>query len=255
MSAKKRIETMMIELDCLLDTRFGTISKMGEDHLERIFTPAYLERDEDRFEGIDPQQFKEMYNARDEETLQRSVITAFVPRLKNLTQFLSESAIARPEYNGIKVAVNVYPYRLSESVLGEIRQCVSAWCGGFVPVELINIAPENLSPRFVKETFGVMMMYDYGQWFGKNKQAFNETLCLETHLIAPALYFNEKPDEKTLKDMIRNGFHPFQGAQMYGSQLIGLELVDVKYFSVVAPPHFYKSNASSTQSTTKTATA
>lgn len=242
----------MIELDALLDTRFGTIRKMGADHADRLFSPEYFQREEDKFAGIDPEQFKQLYNSRDEETLKHSAVTAFVPHLRNLTRFMSEIAVARPEYDGIKIAVNVYPYRLSESVLSEIRQCVSAWCGGFVPVELINISPENLSPAFVQMNYAVMVMYDYGLWMSKHRKAFDHTRLTEVHLIAPALYFNGKPDDKSLNEMIREGVHPFQAAMMFGGELFGLELIDVKYFSVVAPPQFYKPEDNASRSKTFT---
>jgi hypothetical protein len=109
MSTSALIETVYFELDCLLDTRFGTIRKMGEEHADRLYAPEYFSREEDKFEGIDPTLFKKMYDERDEETLQCSSITAFVPRLKDLTQFLSVNAVARPDYSGIKIAVNVFP--------------------------------------------------------------------------------------------------------------------------------------------------
>lgn len=240
----------MIELDCLLDTRLGTISEMGDDLASQVFTPEYITREEDKWPGVDSEQFKQMYATRGEGTLARSAITAFVPHLRNLTRFMSEIAVARPEYDGIKIAVNVYPYRLGELVLSEIRESVSAWCGGLVPVELINISPEALSPEVVNEKFSVMVMYDYGHWMHKHKEAFNRTRCTQVHLIAPALYFNEKPDENSLQEMVREGAHPFQAAMMIGGQVIGLELVDIRYFSVVAPPHFEASIKA--RSTTKT---
>jgi hypothetical protein len=254
MSTSAIIETVMFELDCLLDTRFGTIRKMDAALADKLYAPEYIRRDEDKFEGVDPVVYRKMYDERDEETLKCSTITAFVPRLKDLTQFLSVNAVARPEYSGIKIAVNVYPYRLSESVLQDIRQCVSAWCGGFVPVELINIPPEHLSPRFVKEKFATMVMYDYGKWMGKHRTAFGGANCTEVQLIAPALYFNEKPDDKALNELVREAAHPFQAAMMLGGQVIGLDLIDIKYFSVVVPPHF-ETQAAPTQSTTNTATA
>jgi hypothetical protein len=37
---------------------------------------------------------------------------------------------------------------------------------------------------------------------------------------------------------------------MFGGQVIGLELVDIRYFSVVAPPHF--EHSIKTRSTTQT---
>lgn len=252
MSTSAIIETVYFELDALLDTRLGTISKMDPALAYEVYSPAYLARDEDKFAGVDPVQFKQMYDARDEETLARSTITAIVPHLQNLTQFLSENAIARPEYDGIKIAVNVYPYRLSESVLQGIRQCVSAWCGGFVPVELIDIAPERLSPAFVKQMFATMVMYDYGTWMGKHKSSLTAGACTEVQLIAPAIYFNEKPDDKALDELVREAAHPFQATMMVAGQFIGLDLVDVKLFSVVAPPHFEQAVS---PSTTNTATA
>ncbi len=262
MPAKKVIESFVIEFDCLLDTRLGTIRKMGKELADRVYAPEYITREEDKFEGVDPAVFTRMYNERDEETLKHSTLTAFVPHLQNLVRFMSEIAVARAEYDGIKIAVNMYPYRLSDAVLSEVRQCVSAWTGGFVPVELINIPPEGLSPEVVNDNFAVMVMYDYANWMSKHKVAFNATRCTDVHLIAPALYFNGKPDDASLQEMIREGAHPFQAAMMFGGQLIGLELVDIEYFSAVVPPEWRKKRTPNkptssviTPSNTATATA
>lgn len=237
MSANKKIETILIELDCLLDTRLGTIRKMGVEHAERILNADYLVREIDEFDGIDNSAFKELYKARDVQTLQFSSITALVPRLKDLTTFLSELAFERPYFDGIDLAVNVYPYRLSKQELKDIGQCISAWTGGLVPVKLVNIKPEGLTPLVVKSQYAMMIMYDYGKWMEAHSAAFNETQqrCAEIHLVAPAMYFNEKPDEKTLKELLREAAHPWQATMMLVSPLVGLELIDAKYFSIVAP--------------------
>jgi hypothetical protein len=79
-----------------------------------------------------------------------------------------------------------------------------------------------------------MFMYDYGHWMNLHSEAFKETRLSEIHLVAPALYFNEKPDEKTLKELLREAAHPFQAMMMLATPLVGLELVDIKYFSIVA---------------------
>jgi hypothetical protein len=67
-------------------------------------------------------------------------------------------------------------------------------------------------------------------------EAFKDTRLNEVHLIAPALYFNEKPDEKTLKSLVRDAAHPFIAMTMLASPLVGLELIDIRYFSIVAAP-------------------
>lgn len=223
----------MFELDALLDTRLGTIRKMGVEHAERVLTQQYLTRESDDFEGISRSTFKELYRQRDVETLKYSTITALVPQLKDLTTFLAEMAITRPYFDGIEIAVNLWPYKLSQQERKDLGDSVSAWTGGLVPVKLINIKPEALTPQLVNAQFAMMFMYDYGNWMDKHSEAFNETRCSEIHLVAPAMYFNEKPDEKTLKELIREAAHPFQAAMMLASPLVGLELIDVKYFSIV----------------------
>jgi hypothetical protein len=237
MSANKKIEALLIGLDEIFDTRLGTIRRMGVEHAQRILTPEYLVREIDEFEGIDNSAFKELYRARNVETLQVSTITAIVPRLKDWASFLSELAMARPYFDGIKLVVNVWPYHLSSDVLRDIGSCVSVWTGGLTPIELVNISPQDLTPAFVKEQFAAMFMYEYGSWMELHSAAFHETRLSEIHLIAPALYFNEKPDEKTLKELIREAAHPFQAAMMLARPLVGLEIVDTKYFSVVEAPN------------------
>jgi hypothetical protein len=236
MSANKKIETILIELDALLDTRLGTLRhRMGVEYAQQILTPDYLVREIDAFEGIDSASFKQMYAARNEETLQCSSITGLVTRLKDLTTFLSELAIVSPEFTGIAVAVNVWPYRLSQAVLRDIGKSVSVWTGGHVPVELVNIAPQDLTPNYVKSNLAMLFMYDYGSWMETQSAAFHETLIPEIHLIAPAMYFNEKPDTNELKDIVRQAAHPFQATMMLVTPMVGLELVDARWFSIVAP--------------------
>jgi hypothetical protein len=232
MSANNKIETIYIELDCLLDSRLGTIRRMGVEHAERVLTPGYLTREIDEFDGIDSQEFKKLYEARDVETLKHSSITALVTRLKDLTTFLSELAIARPYFNGIQIALNVHPYRFDNEELKELRQCVSVWTGGLVPVELINIPPAKLTPIYVKSNFSMLFMYDLDGWVQKQQEALNETRLPEIHLVAPALYVGEKPDEKTLKELIRTAAHPFQATTMLAIPFFGLELIDIKFFSI-----------------------
>jgi hypothetical protein len=238
MSANKKIETILIELDALLDTRLGTLrQQMGVEYAQRILTLDYITREIDAFEGIETSVFQEMYAARNEETLKCSVVTALVTRLKDLTTFLSELAVNAPEYDGIRLAVNTYPYRLSKAVLRDIGKSVSVWTGGLIPVELVNITPQDLTPIHVKSHFAMLFMYDYGSWIETQTVAFHETLIPEIHLVAPALYFSKKPDAKELKDLVRQAAHPFQATMMFLTPMVGLELVDAKWFSIVSLPN------------------
>jgi hypothetical protein len=236
MAGNKKIETILVELDCLLDTRLGTIERMGVEHAARVLTPAYLARQQDVFDGVDRDEFRRLYQARDVETLKHSKLTNLATRLRDLTTALSEMAIARPYFDGVKIAVNTYPYQLDAETSEAVGKAVAVWAGGVVPVELVSIRPEQLTPALVKTSFAMLFMYEYERWMDMHAEAFKDTRLNEVHLIAPALYFNEQPDEKVLKGLVRDAAHPFVAMTMLASPLVGLELIDVKYFSIVEPP-------------------
>jgi hypothetical protein len=236
MAANKKIETILVELDCLLDTRLGTLERMGEEHAARVLTPAYLAREQDVFDGIDREAYRQLYQARDVETLKHSKVTALTTRFRELTTFLTEMAIERPYFDGVQIAVNTFPYVLDAVTADAIGKAVTAWIGGNVPVELVSIRPEQLTPAVVKTHYAMLFMYEYEAWMNMHAVAFKDTRLNEVHLIAPALYFNEKPDEKTLKSLVRDAAHPFIAMTMLASPLVGLELIDIRYFSIVAAP-------------------
>jgi hypothetical protein len=225
----------LIALDCLLDTRLGTLARIDDALAVRALAGNYHQREEDVFDGVDTEVFRRLYRARDIETLKRSTITTLTMLLADFMRSLTQIVGTRPYLDGVCILVNTWPYRLDASTLVALQDAITRWSGGLAPVEMVRHAPTQLTPLFVKSNFDLLFMYEYEAWLDMHAEAFRRISLADINVIAPAIYFNGKPDGKTLQELVRDGAHPFAAMTMLTSGFVGLELIDVKYFSIADP--------------------
>lgn len=228
-------EGVYVDLDCLLDTRLGTVNLIDQQIAEDILLKnIYHSRDQDLFEGIDRELFKKKYSERDTETLSNSLLTNIVPLIKHLVSQLNEQAIQRPFHDGGKVIVNCFPYKLASEEISEIEKAITVWLGSTAPIVLINKPLDEITPKYCKENFALMFMYSYNDWMEVNANGFLEVQIPEISLFSPAIYFEKKPTEDEMKKLIKDSMHPLEAVEFAASPLISLVLVDVKYFSIIS---------------------
>ena len=135
MAKSKKLDSILVSLDCLLDTRLATVSKINLDIANKLLDgDDYHTRDQDVFVGIDKEYFKEVYKNRDIETLKKSSLTNIVPLLRHLVSKLKEQSIVRPFHDGGNIVVNMYPYKLTIDEQDEICAAIAVWMQGLAPV-------------------------------------------------------------------------------------------------------------------------
>ena len=229
----KNLTSILVSLDCLLDTRLGTIAKIDKTIVERmLLTEDYHTRDTDIFEGVDRELYKDLYKNRDIETLENSLLTNIIPLLRHLALKLKEQSVTRPYGDGAKIVVNLYPYKLPKEIQIEIGKAIAVWLKGIAPVSFINMAPTSLTPYYCKNTFALMIMYDYEEWLEGNAGLFMKTQLTDVSMFVPAIYFNEKPSPAELEKFERETMHPFAAIEMLAKTMVGLEVIDVAFFSI-----------------------
>ncbi|EKD22610.1 MAG: hypothetical protein ACD_84C00038G0007 [uncultured bacterium] len=234
-SKNEKREGIYVELDVLLDTRMGTLKRINSDLADKIaLSETYHSREHDVFDGIDPTQFKEVYQNRDVLTLSMSLLTNAIPLIRHLISQLGEQAIARPFHDGGEVFLNYYPYQLSREDVDEIQKAMTIWMQGIAPVTLINIPPNNLTPSYCKENYSLMLMYEYASWIDMHAEEFAKVQIPDVTLFVPAIYFEKKPTEEELKGMVKESMHPMQAIEFLASTIIGLKLIDVMHFSILS---------------------
>lgn len=229
----KRIEGIYVELDVLLDTRLGTLARISQEAAEKQLLAGHVNREHDWFaDVVDMDEYTRMYNNRDADTLPYCTITAAVPLLSELSVKLISQINTMPYYDGIRIVVNMCPYELSLEEQDEIGKAVAHYVGNHVPVELTYIKPESLTPAYCKQNFAMMLMYDYNSWMNLHQASFKDQLQTVT-LLAPMVYFKQKPTEEEIRPELDQGIQPFMAIERFAKAFIDLNLIDVKYFSIL----------------------
>jgi hypothetical protein len=222
-----------VELDVLLDTRLGTIARISEDAAIKTLENGYHTREIDMFEFVDTEAFKTLYAQRDSSTLSKSMCSGAIELIRDLVGLLSEQAQLTPYHSGARVVVNTYPYSLSAEEQSEIGKAIAVWMNGLALVELVDLKPEELTPNHCKSNFAMMLMYEYEHWMEMHTEAFRTTQLPEVKLLVPMLYFKARPSAEELAQCIKEAAHPMHALEIQASPLIGLQMTDVKYFSVL----------------------
>lgn len=237
--SQKSVAVVYAELDALLDTRLGTIARISQEAAERVLlSGGYHKRDSDNFAEVDMQVYRDLYSKRNVETLKVSTATKAVFLLNTLVRYLKEQATVRPYHDAAKVVINTFPYELSEEEKAELGTVIATWTSGLAPVELVYMSPQQLTPLYVKQhAYSSMLMYEYDPWMSLHYSPENKNAkpIQDVSIFAPAIFFSEKPSEEELQQLTDTAAHPLQAIEILGRSLVGLNLIDVEYFSIIRP--------------------
>lgn len=227
-------QKIYVELDCLLDTRIGTVAMISQDLATSVLKNGYHQRDEDVFPGVDKALFDEMYKNRSIDTLKVSTITTFMPLLNHLCGLIHEEALMRPYHSGPHVVVNIYPYYITGDIADDIREAVSYWLGPVVPVEVVRIEPKELKPRYCKE-FSLMVMYDPTIWFNETLEDLIKAPLRDVALYVPQLYRNKTQTNEEIEKLTEEVLHPFAALELLMKSVVDVSFLEPYYFSLFDP--------------------
>lgn len=224
----QEFSTIYVDLDSLFDTRLSTLYQLDSQCVEGLLKHGYFGRDYDEFEGVDVEAYQKAYRARDASTIHHSSITD-VPRI--ILYFAEQTLKARastPFVTQPRLHLNLYPYTLPDEAVKAIMDGLKIVTKGLIDIEIINRPLEDITPSYVKETYAMMVMYEYWEWLeihAANKN-FETTFCPEITLIGPAIVRSKEAWEKVKAVDI----YPI--IEQYSSMFIKLMLYPVTTFSV-----------------------
>lgn len=228
-----RKQCIYVELDCLLDTRLGTLSLLGDTVVEAALENNYFTREEDTFPLVNKDLFKKLYDTRDKELIKISPRTHCVEYLNEIIFKLLEMCTKTPIGTGVSLFINIYPYKLNEKEITELIEVYIDMTKGLCDIVLIDKSLDELTPMFCKNRFNIMFMYYYSDWLeihSKNNN-FRKVLLNEIKVYGPKVYFNRKPNEYEKRKLDRSNTDPFKLVEKMASVLIDLELLDPIIFS------------------------
>lgn len=240
----KSTQGVYVDLDCLLDSRLGTLLNEGYS-FEDIISNGYHERNSDSFFDLSIEDFKALYDKRDTDVLAQSKLTNLIFIIKNILKEYLSVLDASPVYNQIKLYVNVWPYKLDAYEEEQMVLSIKRWINYMVPIEVINISPEHLTTFWVNTHVDTMFKYDFHDWLTIQRHAFNRQQLTEVKLLGPALYHVKVPTEEEIQSAIKDiKTHTvsslFEATEVLAMPLIDLNIIDVSHFSVMDPKTQYE---------------
>lgn len=230
-------QRLLIELDALLDTRLATVARLSVENAVQLASTKYRNRLSKDLTLLNPeidmQAFNEAYSKRDLTTLMASKMTGGVFLLAGMVEELENQTHDTPFLSALEIDVNVYPYKVDESVEIALINSVMAYAGLETKVNIVNLSPESLRPGIIKSTWAGLMMYDFDNWLNLHNVELTTSKIPTISIIAPALFKDVIPKEDDLKNDSGEVLKPFTTVEMALCEFVSVSFVDSKYFSII----------------------
>lgn len=228
-------EVVYIDLDCLLDTRIGVIAQVNPKKAEAILnSETYHNRVRDEFDGISYDDFRKLWSQRNAETLKLSVLTNIIPLLTAIAQAHIQSCHEKNERFEMELVINTYPYELDTETSTEIAAAFQEKLNNIITVRSERISIGFLTPKYCRENFGVMIIYDLEPWVESQMKNFETQQMPKVTVFSPALYC-KPPSSEDAAEFDRLKTKPFAVIEYSFAPLFGLRLLDADVFSVYKP--------------------
>lgn len=224
---------LLVDLDSLLDTRLALIYQKGTGFTDRALGSNYYQRTIDSFPGLPFDKFREAYKAREKTLLQNAVLTKINFLVREFVMSTLQQVTTSPFHMQPVVLVNTYPYVLTEVEETSIIRAVVSMTGGRADVGVVNLSPQEVTPKYLKREISLAIMYEGAQWVETHSAlgTFKNVTCPDVGLLCPGLLFKE-PDERGLEECKRIGKTPFQAFEELAAPLIGIKFIGVEHFCI-----------------------
>lgn len=242
---------ILIDLDCLLDTRLGTIGMWDDKKaFECGFHPEYRIRTEDSFlDAFCPNStFLSLWRERCDKRLPDgfyAVIAASgeTPLPFAVYEYLNEEILGQSErpsnLEDFKITINVFPYHLPKEEMRALKMIGDHLFPQIKEVEVTYLDVKELTPAKIRRRYDSYWLYDLPNYLNTHVDEFKTTVHPNTRLFAPRIMylhrFDKELDEISLK-LIEDKEKLFQEIETVSKLWMDLRYIDVSYYCV-PPPH------------------
>lgn len=232
---------VLVELDALLDTRLGTLSRINEEAAAAALQDErYFGRLIDDFIeicGVDRATFLDAYRQRDVATLEASTITEMPFILAELTMKLEADIIDTPFASEVIVDLNCYPYQLDDEEREIIAQAVGSRLGEMTKVQCIYRSHAELSPQYIKPRYSGVILYNLRDWMEANLENFKKVTMPRVTVLAPALHHDKIPNpDEFSRDGLNKELNIFQLTELATVELFSLSLLPPLHYCIARVP-------------------
>lgn len=232
------MKNFYVDINSIVDAREGVIRRLAPDLADGIVKNGYMKRKGDFFAGVDPVEYRKLYEANELETLANGTMTNvfqfLYPQIADmLKEFIASEADTRTRP---MLDINVFPYEYSDEDKAYLAGVVHAMLNNIIGIRVIEEDLKDLTPTRCRATYSMMVTYDYDRYLNTHSAALIKQPCPELILVAPMVYFNTNPDEnEETIDYLKQGINSLALLETTIAPRICLKFVDIDVFSIVYP--------------------
>lgn len=227
---KPKKHGVLIDLDCLFDTRYAVLNEIDPVVTDNLLLNGYYFRNRDEFPNINLHEFRKKYQQRDVNTLKNSLPTSLMFRLAEIigdfiVEFGKEGRLLNPE-----LILNIYPYKLSNEEINEMALCLKIRTNHIIPVRIINTDPLNITPSWLKDNITFFYIYNWSEWLTKYTYTLMSNRLDDVCIVAPSIMpLSQEEGENQVKELekdLRSKFSTYTETTE--------ELADMDFFKTTA---------------------
>lgn len=234
------MKKVLINLDILLDTRLGSVSRFSQEAASNVIScPDYYVREYDDWSKftkglMDNDLFNSYYETRGGEntaaTLNGSVLTNIVPVLHRM---IGEEIATRlenqaSEFKEILLVVDLHPYVLDLETKDELLTILHELFGEDQAIEFINKGIHETTPEYIFENYALVLTYDLHKWLHLHYPALVKLRAASVNFIGPKLF--EKDVSGLTIDYKKRELLKFKMDHLV---CMNFDFINTEYFSIV----------------------
>lgn len=231
-SETNKSSRLMIELDCLLDTRISLLMQMNNIAGKQALLSYYHDRTSDNFDGVSFKDFQEAYRNRNKSVLKNTMITPMGKLCKDFAVATLDNVNNSPFHYKPVIMVNIFPYVLSNEECSILINSVRAITSDLADIEIVSLSYEKLTPLYLKLNLSTLILYKYDDWLEIHAKSgkWNEVTAPDVTVIAPMISMIEQNRNTPLK------MEAFESMQDISRPFVDLKYLPISMFSMVVTP-------------------
>lgn len=225
----------LVDIDALMDTRYGLVKTNQPEALEKLELDAYRKRYTNvwaQIVGIED--WSKKYKERNISALHNAEPTELLLGLKMLIlEDIANIAMSTP-YETPKLTINMWPYtELTNDELEAFRLHFSDFYNEVI-VDIVTIPHDQLTPGKLNMMWDVWFMFDWFGWLPLHIHSFQDKRVPQFVIHMPTILSDEVSVE-VLDGIEKDGVNPFAELTRQLASCVTVVPLDTKLFSLHRP--------------------
>lgn len=242
---------LLLDLDALYDTRFGTLLLLNREAALKVVRNGYHTREIDNFETLSEglitnAEYKKAYAKRDIETLKKSIISGIPAVLVAHIETLRERMERGVNVGRVSITINTWPYLLPGPVIAAIIEGLGVLIPEYCSVNARRIDLLKVGPQALQASYDGWCTYDFDSWLAKHHEELLYRRANDLTVILPRLHISAPEEFETQEDDAMNKLDKPSLQAMVLEEFIHLEHLPVCDFCYFTPGSYTSSSSSST---------